>query len=167
MCGPSSSRRVNPTSEPECQPERIQGLHQLTIAEAVCVLAGAGGGQRAGALDDASRMPRAVTTIWFLPSGLRADFTASLPVTIYSVVTGQRPSQLQPASSTRPSLGHPPSPASGSWSSSPGPLHLRLLTPGLVPATAPCSEQPGWLCSWLLSLAPQTLIFRDVETEGM
>ena len=83
---------MTPTSETECRPERIQGLHQLTIA--VLSVSFAVGVVANGLVlwMMVFRMPCAVTTIWFSHLAF-ADFMAllPLPITIYSLVTGQWP----------------------------------------------------------------------------
>ncbi|XDB60320.1 hypothetical protein AB1E18_013694 [Capra hircus] len=122
---------MNPTSEPECQPERIQGLHQLTIAVwsvsfAVAVVA-------SGLVlwTMAFRMPRTITTIWFLPSGLRRlhGLTAN-----HHIQRGHWPEAPHSCSlqALHGLLGHPPLHqhlAPGPHL--PGPLHLRRL-PDLI-----------------------------------
>lgn len=91
-CGPLSSRRMNPTSEIECQPETIQGLRQLTITVLSVSFAVGVVANTLVLWMMAFRMPRSVTTIWFSNLAF-ADFMAllSLPISIYIVVTGQWP----------------------------------------------------------------------------
>lgn len=54
---------MNPTSKPECQPERIQGLHQLTIAVRSVSFAVAVVASGLVLWTTAFRMPRTITTI--------------------------------------------------------------------------------------------------------